>query len=262
MDLGLNGKTVIVTGGASNIGRGIVFAFAREHCRTAIADIDQAGGTRVAQEASGLGGEVVAMHCDITKPEQVEELVQRTIRLFGSIDILVNNVGWAMPRRFLEQPREEWESEVQVNLWGVINCTRAVLPHMAERRAGTIVSISSDGGRVGENQMAVYSACKAAVIGFTKSIAREFGRYDITANCVCPGAVVPASPEEMSEYSMWKEGLSLFTPEREEKLRALYPLRRLGTAQDMANAVIFLASDGAKYITGQTLSVSGGFSMV
>ena len=264
MDLGLKGKGVIITGGASNIGRAITLAFAREGSRIVIAEIDEAGARRVAAEANGMGTgcKAVAVRCDVTAPEQVEALVSRALGEFGGVDILVNNVGWTRDRLFLEKPREEWEREVEVNLWGVINCIRAVLPHMVERKAGRIVSISSDAGRMGEYREAVYSACKAGIIGLTKAIAREVGRYNITLNCVCPGLTVPQAPEEVGEFSMWKENLQVFTPEVVEKAKTRYPLRRLGTSQDIATAVLFLASDAAGFITGQTLSVSGGYTMM
>ena len=167
-----------------------------------------------------------------------------------------------MDRLFIEKPRAEWEKEVNLNLWSYINCTRAVIEHMMERKSGKVVNISSDAGRVGEYREVVYSACKGGVIAMTKSLAKEMGRYGINVSAVCPGVIVPEESES-SKYSMWKEGMAdLFTPEVREKVIRAYPLRRLGKAEEVANAVLFLASQAADYITGQTLSVSGGYTTV
>jgi 2-hydroxycyclohexanecarboxyl-CoA dehydrogenase len=264
MDLGLSGKTVIVTGGASNIGRAIALGFAREGSNVVIADIDEGQAQKVTSEADALGGggRTVVVRADVTNHEDVQAMVGRASDEFGRIHILVNNVGWVLDRLFLDQPRAEWEKVVNVNLWSVINCVQAVLPQMVEDGYGRIVSISSEAGRMGEYREAVYSACKAGIIGLTKSLAREVGRYGITLNAVCPALTVPGSEEEISDHSIWKAGLQVFTPEAQEKAKKLYPLRRLGTGQDTANAVVFLASDAAGFITGQTLSVSGGYTMM
>ena len=264
MDLGLAGKTVIVTGGASNIGRAIALGFAREGSNVVIADIDEGQAQKVASQANGAGGggRTVVVRTDVTDHQDVEAMVGQASDQFGRIDVLVNNVGWVLDRLFLDQPRAEWEKEVNVNLWSVINCMRAVLPQMAENGYGRVVSISSEAGRMGEFREAVYSACKAGIIGLTKSLAREVGRYGITLNVVCPALTVPRSEEEISEQSIWKAGLQVFTEEAQEKAKRLYALRRLGTAEDTANAVVFLASDAASFITGQTLSVSGGYTMM
>ncbi len=264
MDLGLASKTVIVTGGASNIGRAIALSFAREGSNVVIADIDEGQAQKVASEANTLGGggRTIVIRADVTDHQEVEAMLGRASDEFGRIDVLVNNVGWGVERLFLDQPRAEWEKVVNVNLWSVINCMRAVLPQMVENGYGRIVSISSEAGRMGEYREAVYSACKAGIIGLTKSLAREVGRYGITLNVVCPALTVPRSEEEISAHSIWKAGLQVFTAEAQEKAKQRYPLRRLGTAEDAANAVVFLASDAASFITGQTLSVSGGYTMM
>jgi len=264
MDLGLAGKTVIVTGGASNIGRAIALSFAREGSNVVIADIDEGQAHKVASQANTLavGGRTIVIRTDVTDHQGVEAMVSRASDEFGRIHVLVNNVGWVLDRLFLEKPREEWEKEVNINLWSVINCMRAVLPQMVENGYGRIVSISSEAGRMGEYREAVYSACKAGIIGLTKSLAREVGRYGIALNVVCPALTVPRSEEEISEHSIWKAGLQVFTAEAQETAKQRYPLRRLGTAEDTANAVVFLASDAASFITGQTLSVSGGYTMM
>jgi len=263
MDLNLAGKAVIVTGGGSNIGRGIVLAFAREGSNVVIADIDEAQGQRVAKEANALGGKAIAIKTDVTDVDSVTAMVKRTLEEFWEIDILVNNVGWGADRLFIEKPRAEWEKEVNINFWGVINCTRAVLDHMIERKYGKIISIGSDAGRMGEYREAVYAGTKGGIIAMSKALARELGRYGINVNVVCPGATIPESPEHAGKLSMWKgEMAQVFTPEAQEKAAKAYPLRRLGKPEDVANVTVFLASDAASFITGQTISVSGGYTMM
>ena len=253
MELGLAGKTVIITGGGSNIGRAIVHAFAAEGSNIVIAELDPAQGERVAGEVAALnsGGKAMVVATDVTAPDSVNTMVAAAIAEFGRVDVLVNNAGWTIDRLFLEKPREEWEREVQVNLWGAINCIHAVLPGMVERKGGSIVCLSSDAGRIGEYREAVYSACKAGVIALSKSIARETGRHGLRLNCVCPGLVVPPEEETISETSMWHEMRSVFTPEARERAIRAYPLRRMAQAREIANAVVFLASDAAGFITGQ-----------
>jgi 2-hydroxycyclohexanecarboxyl-CoA dehydrogenase len=263
MDLNLAGKSVIVTGGASNIGRAIVLAFAKEKSNVVIADIDEAQGQKSAKEAASSGCKVIAIKTDVTSFDSVTATVKRTIDEFGKLDVLVNNVGWTLDRLFIEKPRSELEKEVNINFWGVINCTRAVLDHMIERKYGKIISIGSDAGRMGEYREAVYGACKGGVIALSKSLARELGRYGINVNVVCPGVTVPENPEYTGELSMWKGPMvQVFTPEAQEKAAKAYPLRRLGKPEDIARAVVFLASDAASFITGQTISVSGGYTMM
>jgi NAD(P)-dependent dehydrogenase (short-subunit alcohol dehydrogenase family) len=262
MELGLAGKTVIVTGGASNIGRAITLAFAREGSNVVIADIDDVQGKRVADQANQLGGKTIVIKTDVTKYPEVESMVKKTIEEFKKIDVLVNNVGWDIPQLFIDTTEDFWDKVISINYRSDLNCIKAVLPYMIEQKSGAIVSIGSDAGRVGEFREAVYSGCKAGVIALSKAVAREVGRYGIRLNVVCPGVVVP-SPDEIGERSMWKgETSKFFTPEVQEKAAKSYALRRLGKADDVAKAVVFLASDAASYITGQTLSVSGGYSMM
>ena len=264
MELGLKGKNVVITGGGSNIGRAIVHAFAAEGSNIVIAELAPEQGQKVAAEVAALdtGSKVAVVATDVSNPQQVEAMVEQAIGEFGGIDVLVNNVGWTVDRLFLEKPREEFEKEVQVNLWGAINCIHAVLPHMIERQAGAVVSISSDAGRMGEYREAVYSACKAGVIALSKAVARETGRYGLRFNMVCPGLIVPPREESISPESMWNQMRDIFTDEVLERVERNYILRRMGTASEIANAVVFLASDAASFITGQTLSVSGGYTMI
>jgi 2-hydroxycyclohexanecarboxyl-CoA dehydrogenase len=264
MELGLAGKTVIVTGGGSNIGRAITFAFAKEKCNVVIADIDEEQGKKVANEASALGGKAIDIKTDVTSWGSVQAMVKKTIEQFGKIDVLVNNAGFVSNKLFLKKPVEEYDKELKINYLGVIYCTRAVLDYFVEKKAGKIVNIASDSGRVGEPREAVYSGTKGAVIAFSKAIAKEMGRFGINVNTVCPGATVPEKPGTAGKESMWAGDVTveMIPPETKEKIISQYPLGRMGKPEDMANAAIFLASDAAAFITGQTLSVSGGFSMV
>ena len=260
MDLGLSGRVVIVTGGASNLGRAITLGFAHEGARVVIADVDDKQARKVEKEAPS--GTIVARHTDVTDWESVTSTVQYAVNTIGSVDVLVNCAGWTIDRLFMEKPRAEWEKEIAIDTWGFINCTRAVLDIMVEKRYGRIVSIGSEAGRMGEWREAVYSGTKASVIAMSKAIAREVGKHNVTLNVVCPGLIVGA-PETSGESSMWSsEQVDKFTPEVREKAAKNYPLRRLGTADDVVPAVLLLASDRASYITGQTLSVSGGYTMI
>src|SRR5256714_765222 len=248
MDLGLTGRVVIVTGGASNLGRAITLGFAHEGARGVIADIDDAQAKKVEREAPS--GTIVARHTDVTDWESVASMVEFAKTSMGDIDVLVNCAGWTIDRLFLEKPRAEWEREIAIDMWGFINSVRAVLDAMVERRYGRIVSIGSDAGRMGEWREAVYSGTKASVIAMSKSIAREVGKHGITLNVVCPG-LIPGTPETSGSNSMWSsEQTDKFTPEVREKAAKAYPMRRLGTPEDVVPAILLLASDRASYITG------------
>jgi len=258
VDLGLSGRAVVVTGGASNIGRAISLGFAAEGARVLIADIDEERARSTAAEA---GAHVEVVRTDVTSWESAQDMAAHALERLGGIDVLVNCAGWTVDRLFVDKPREEWEKEIAIDMWGFINCTRSVLDHMIERKRGRIVSIASDAGRIGEWREGVYSGAKAGVIAMSKAIAREVGRHGITLNVVCPG-FVPGPRETSGAESVWAgDQGDQFTPDVLEKVARSYPLRRLGRAEDMAPAVLFLASDQASYITGQTLSVSGGYTM-
>jgi 2-hydroxycyclohexanecarboxyl-CoA dehydrogenase len=250
MDLNLAGRSVIVTGGGSNIGRAIALAFAREGAQVALAEIDEAQGRKVAAEAERLGARAIVVGTDVTDREQVSAMVRTVQAEFGHVDVLVNNVGWTLDRLFLEKPIEEMQREVQLNLWGMVHCTRAVLDGMIARRSGAVVSIGSDAGRIGEFREGVYAACKAGVIALTKSLAREVGRHGIRLNVVCPGLTLPASEEDVGERSMWvaAEMKFLAEPETRERIDRTYPLRRVGRPEDVAPPSSF-ASDAAAFVT-------------
>ena len=265
MDLGLAGKSVIVTGGGSNIGRAITLGFAREGARVAIAEIDEGQAKKVAGEVERLGAEALVVRTDVTRWPEVQGMVRAVEERFGRVDVLVNNVGWTRDALFVEKTREEWEKEINLNLWGMIHCTRAVLDGMIARRRGAIVSLGSDAGRIGEFREGVYAACKAGIIALSKSIAREVGKFGIRLNVVCPGMTMPASDEEIGALSMWRaqENRAWMTEEMKARIARAYPLRRVGRPEDVVGAVLFLASDlAAGFVTGQTLSVSGGYTMI
>jgi 2-hydroxycyclohexanecarboxyl-CoA dehydrogenase len=264
MELNLREKRVIVTGGGSNIGRAISLAFAREGVHLTIAEIDEEQGKKAVAEAEHQGAaSAVLVPTDVTRWESVQAMVREVDGRLGWVDVLVNNVGWTHDRLFVDKERAEWEKEIQLNLWGMINCTRAVLDGMIARGSGVIVSLGSDAGRIGEYREGVYAACKAGVMALSKSIAREIGRHGIRLNVVCPGMTMPASEEDYGGLSMWaaEANRAWSTPEMQTRIAKAYPLRRLGRPEDVAAAVVFLASDAASFITGQTLSVSGGYTM-
>ncbi len=266
MDLGYKGKTVIVTGGSSNINRGNVLTFAKEGANVVNADIDDKMGPKVVDEANaqGGGGKAIFVKTDVTDWDSVQAMVKKTLDEFGQIDVLVNGVGWVVDKVFMEEDRDKWQKLINLNFWSVINCSRAVLDHMVERQSGTIINIGSDAGRMGEFREAVYGGCKGGVIAMTKALAREVGRYNIKVNCICPGGVVPEKAEHRGDFSLVPEGMGQDTlpEELKQKILSRYVIKRLCTPGDIANAVVFIASDAASYITGQTLSVNGGYSMM
>ena len=262
MELGLKGKTVIVTGGASNIGRAITLCFAKEGTNLVIADLDEKQAGKVAEEVKAFGSKAIAVKTDVIDYADVEAMVKKTIDEFGAVDVLINNVGWDLQQLFIDTTPEFWDKVIAINYRSVLNCTKAVLGHMIERNSGVILSTGSDAGRIGEFREAVYGGTKGAVIAFTKAVAREVGRYNVRLNVVCPGVTIPKGEDEYGEESGWKLSRGFFTDEIKGKIIKAYPLRRLGTSEDIGNAMVFLASDAANFITGQTLSVSGGYSMM
>jgi len=256
MDVGLEGKTVIVTGAASNIGRAIALAFAQEKCNIVISDIDEEGAKLVAKRVKEYGAKALVVKTDITKPDQVEAMAKKAKDTFGSVDVLVNDAAIMQIAPFIETTYEDWQKMAAVNVFGTSLCCKAVLPYMIEQKKGAIVSIGSDAGRIGENRQAFYSGTKGHVIALTKGIAKEVGRYGIRVNCVCPGATIPSGE---AKRGFWKDAPDIEPP---PEMIKQYPLRRMSKPEDIADVVVFLASDRAGFITGQILSVSGGFSMV
>ena len=259
MDLGLAGKTVVVTGGASNIGRAISQEFAREGAVVAILDRDAAQTRKTVEEIKSTGGKASGYDLDVTDVDATAATIATVEHDLGTVDVLVNNVGWnGKAEFFLNLPPERWQKAFQLNLFSTLNVTRAVLPGMVDRRGGAIVSIASDAG-FGEFRMADYGAMKAGVLAFTRTLALEYGRYGIRANTVAPGLVVPA-PDTVGDGSLWSIDIGM-GPKEVQNIESRMPLRRRSEAIDIAWSVLFLASDRARQLTGQVMSVSGGFVM-
>lgn len=259
MDFGLTGKVAAVTGGASNIGRAIAHEFAREGAVVAILDRDIEQARKTSAEIMAAGGRATAYQLDVTDVEATRAVVDKVEADLGPIAALVNNVGWnGKAEFFLGLTPERWEKAFQLNLFSTFNVTHPVLARMVERRAGSIVSIASDAG-FGEFRMADYGAMKAGVLAFTRTIAKEYGRYGIRANSVAPGLVIPP-PEDIGDGSLWKTDIGM-GPKEIQNIESGIPLRRRSEAIDIAWSVVFLSSDRARQLTGQVLSVSGGFQM-
>lgn len=263
MDLGLAGKVAVVTGGASNIGRAISMEFATEGAHVAILDRDAAQLDKTVAEIKSAGGRAqgsaMGFVLDVTDVEETKATIAKVEADLGPVAVLVNNVGWnGKAEYFLNLTPERWQQAFQLNLFSTFNVTHAVLSQMVKRRSGAIVSIASDAG-FGEFRMADYGAMKAGVMSFTRTIAKEYGRYGIRANAVAPGLVIP-EPETVGEGSLWSIDIGMGAKEIQNIEQGI-PLRRRSEAVDIAWSVLFLASDRARQLTGQVVSVSGGFAM-
>lgn len=247
----LQGRVAMVTGAASGIGRGIALALGREGARVAVVDVNEAGGRETVAAIEREGGQGHAYRADITQKAQIEATVADLVKRWGTVHILVNNAGWDKAEPFIKSTEETWDKVLAINLKGPIICTRAVLDEMIKNGYGKIVSIASDAGRVGSSGEAVYSAAKGGIIAFTKTVAREMARHRINVNCICPG------PTDTPLFAT----VTADNPKLADSLKRVIPFGRLGVPEDLAPAVVFLASDDAGFITGQTLSVSGGLTM-
>jgi NAD(P)-dependent dehydrogenase (short-subunit alcohol dehydrogenase family) len=276
MDLGLAGRTVIVTGGSGGIGRGLVMEFAREGCNVVSASRDDATGRKLAEEARtmGLAGRVLPVRTDVTRRESVDAMIEATHREFGPVDVLVNNAGGvAHPSEFENFDEEGRRWEIALNIDGVVNCCQAVAADMLGRKRGSIVNISSNSSLLGEAaaNIAHYGGVKGFVNSFSKALAWEWAKKGVRVNNICPGWIVPYKAEEVGSGSFWNRwGFeAIGRPEAMEKALAdgtLYnmsglPIPRLGRPEDIAWLALFLASDVSGYITGQLISVSGGAYM-
>jgi 2-hydroxycyclohexanecarboxyl-CoA dehydrogenase len=251
----MQGKVTLVTGGARGIGRGIVMALAGAGTSIAIADLRADLAEQTASEvARDTGMHVMAVKTDVTNLIEVQETTERVLHTFGKIDVLINNAGWDELKPFLQTTPDFWEKIIAINYRSVLNTCYAVLPHMVARKAGAVVSISSDAGRVGSMGEAVYAGTKAAIIAFSRTLAREHARDNIRVNVVCPGPTQTPLVEEMQRQEFGSRVLG--------RIEQYVPLRRLGKPEDIAPMVVFLASDAAGFITGQVISVSGGLTMV
>lgn len=261
MDLKLKDKVGIVTGGGWGIGKAVAVGWAEEGAKVVIADLDEARGTVAAQEIKSKGGQALFVKTDVTNWEQVEHLVAATLKEFGQIDILVNNAGAWTIDFFAKIPREKWATDINVNYYGTLNTCKAVIDHMIARKSGCIINVGSDAGRGGEPNQPVYSGAKAAVIGFTRALAKDVGRHNIRVNAVCPSMTVGERRVELEE-KMKQEKPEEYAAylEQQKKIVKLYPLRKLGKPEDLANMIVFVSSElRAGHLTGQTISVNGGY---
>ena len=250
MDLQLEGRVALVTGGASGVGRAIALALAAEGAAVAVNYRSSAEQARaVVAEIAAAGGRAIACAADVSDLAAVRAMVERVAGELGRLDILVNNAGVALRQRFVESRPEDWRRQIDACLYGAIHCCYAAAPHLEKSGHGRIVALIGDSSRVGESGLAIVAAARAGVIGLVKSLAREFGRFGTTANVISLGLVETAHDKE------WVDA-------NRDKLVRLYPTRRLGQPADIAPMVALLASDHAAWITGQVLSISGGFSMV
>jgi 2-hydroxycyclohexanecarboxyl-CoA dehydrogenase len=245
---GLDGKVALVTGAASGIGRAVALRLGEEGCRVAAVDLNLEGARATAAE---LGDRGRGLHADVSSLPAMREAVTAAERELGPAGVLVCCAGWDVVEPFVESSEETWDRVIAVNLRGTIACTRAVLDGMIERRGGAVVNISSDAGRVGSSGEVVYSGAKAGIIGFSKAVAREVARHGVRVNVVCPG------PTDTPMMDMVRGA----NPRLGDALVRAIPFRRLARPEEIAAAVAFFASDEAGYVTGQTLSVSGGLTM-
>ncbi|MDX9788972.1 MAG: 3-oxoacyl-ACP reductase family protein [Desulfobacterales bacterium] len=257
MDFGLKDKVAIVTGGAQGIGRVLARTFAQEGADVVIGDLNEAAAQKVIQEVAALGRKAVFVNSDVSKLEGTDKLAAAAVDNFGRLDIIVNVAAIFQLGKFMDTTPEEWQKVLAVDLTGAFNCAKSVLPKMIEQKSGKIIFIGTDAARVGDSFQSIYAAAKAGVLNFTKSLAQDMGPKGINVNCVCPAV----TQTEENEAILDKLYGIKSNPDKAKKVLAGYPMRRLGTGEDIAAACVFLASDKATYITGQTLSVNGGFSM-
>ena len=251
MNLDLDGKVALVTGSARDVGREIALAFAAEGATVAVNYNNSANAAgSVVGEITESGGTAKAYRADVSDLQAVRTMVDAIIGDYGRIDVLVNNAGFVEPKQFLKSGPEDWKRQIDIGLYGAIHCCHAVGAHMVERGGGSIVNLTGDSARVGEKYLSVTASARGGVLSLTKSLAREFGPAGITVNAVALGLVETAHTDRD-----WLE-------KNRERIVRQYPLRRIGKPEDVAPAIAFLASGAAGWITGQVLSISGGYSMV
>jgi len=244
----LKDKKAIVTGAGQGIGRSIAMKFAQEGAAVAIVEMNPATGMETQREVEKLGGTALSLTVDVANPDQVQGMVKQVLGAWGKIDILVNNAGFDRAATLLKVKEEDWDAVLGVHLKGALNCIQAVVPHMIENSYGKIVNISSIWGKSGAISEISYSSAKAGIIGLTKSVARELGRYQINVNVVLPGLILTPTIAKMAE-------------KYQNMVIENTPLRRIGQPEEVANVVAFLASDEASFMTGAAVEVSGGWNM-
>ncbi len=250
----LTGKTAVVTGGARGIGKAISTTLAKQGASVAVADLNPREAADTVSVIKSAGGNAMAVETDVTDLESVKAAVKKVTEELGAIDILVNNAGWDRIMPFIKTTPDFWDKVIAINYRGVLNTVYAVAEGMMAKNSGKIINISSDAALVGSMGEAVYAGAKGAIVSFSKSMAREFARNKINVNVVCPGPTETPLIDDM-------KAADDFAVKVLGNIDKAIPLKRLGRPEDIAAAVIFLASDAADYITGQVLSVSGGLSM-
>ena len=248
MEVGLAGKVALVTGAGSGIGRAIAILLGADNVHVIASDLSMEAAQSTVEQISGEGNST-ALELDVTSFDAAQAAVHRVVEHYGRLDILINCAGAWRVNLFVDSTPEDWNFEIGVNLLGTIHCTRAALDPMINQNGGKIVCVASDAGRVGEFRQAVYSGAKGGIIAFAKAVAREMGRHHIHINTVCPG------------YTKTPGTDGMMNDELEARIAKGYPLRKLGLPEDVARMVVFLASMGASHMTGQTISVSGGYTM-
>ena len=244
----LSGKVALVTGAAQGIGKAIALLLARNGADVVVSDINLEKAQETTNEIEGMGRRSFAIKVNVADLKDVEQMVKAIVEQFGRIDILVNNAGITRDRLILRMTEEDWDAVLDVNLKGTFNCTKAVIRHMSKQKSGKIVSIASVTGEMGNPGQANYAASKAGVIGFTKTIAREFAGRGINVNAIAPGYIQTPMTDAVPEKA-------------KEELKRMIPMERLGKPEDVAQAVLFLVSENSSYITGQVLNVNGGIYM-
>jgi len=251
MDLKLKGKVALVTGGGRDVGREIALQLAAEGAAVAVNyNRSEAEAAAVVRDIEAAGGAARSYRGDIADYGAVEAMTARILSDFGQIDVLVNNAGFVKAQRFLESGPEDWKPQVDTCLYGALNCCRVVAPNMVERKSGRIISLIGDSSRIGEANISLAAATRAGTMALGKSLAKELGRDNITVNTVSLGLVQTSHSD------------AAFLEKNMDRIVRNYPLRRIGVPEDVAPMVAFLASDAAGWITGQTISVNGGFAMV
>jgi 3-oxoacyl-[acyl-carrier protein] reductase len=244
----LSGKVALVTGAAQGIGKAIALLLARNGADVVVSDINLEKAQETTNEIEGMGRRSFAIKVNVADLKDVERMVEAIVEQFGRIDILVNNAGITRDRLILRMTEEDWDAVLDVNLKGTFNCTKAAIRYMSKQKSGKIVSIASVSGEMGNPGQANYAASKAGVIGFTKTIAREFAGRGINVNAIAPGYIQTPMTDAVPEKA-------------KEELKRMIPMERLGKPEDVAQAVLFLVSENSSYITGQVLNVNGGIYM-
>jgi 2-hydroxycyclohexanecarboxyl-CoA dehydrogenase len=251
MNLGLAGKVALVTGGARDVGREISLTFAREGAAVAVNYMHSTPeADTVVAEIARLGGRAVAYQADVADYAAVSAMIDKVVAELGRLDVVVNNAGYVEPKLFLDTTPEEWRRQVDVDLYGVFNICHAAAPRLVAQNGGRIISIVGDSARIGQQRLGVSAGARGAVLSLTRTLAKELGRQNITVNSVALGWIETSHSD--------KE----FIAKNRERILAFYPIRRLGKPEDVAPLVAFLASDLAGWVTGQTISVSGGYATV